>query len=56
MTRLRFCPRSVVTFALSMTVMSLSACSTQGGLRANPDGPQELGGSELRIESLSTKS
>ena len=55
MTRPRICPKSVVTVVLSWIVTSLSACSTQGGLGANPDGTRELGSSELRIESLSTK-
>ena len=55
MTRLIICPKSTVIGVLSWTVTSLSACSIQGGLGADPDGPQELGSSELRIESLSTK-
>ena len=55
MTRLRICPKSTVTVVLSGIVASLSACSTQGRLGANPDGTRELGSSELRIESLSTK-
>ena len=33
----------------------LGACSTAGGLGANPDDPPPVGSSELRIESLSTK-